>query len=151
MYSVSNSTTGKYFSVASISMDTLEFYPQTQGLEQIINPCDYSWGRKEPYDNHSPPQRSNALRVRNMSRFNGGKLPGNSKHFFKKSKDKAVPGKRSFKLWVSVEKFLFVYMWLYHLILCFVTVFLAKVSYELCSIFALNWYRFSRHWQLDVT
>ena len=28
---------------------------------------------------------------------NGGKLPGNSKNFFKKSKDKAVPGKRSFK------------------------------------------------------
>ena len=77
------------------------------------------------------PQRSNAPRVRNMSRFNGGKLPGNSKHFFKKSKDKAVPGKRSFKLWVSVEKFLFVYLSLYRLILCFVTVFLAKLSYEL--------------------
>ena len=43
------------------------------------------------------PQRSNAARVRNMSRRNGGKLPGNSKHFCKKSKDKAVPGKRSFK------------------------------------------------------
>ena len=44
-----------------------------------------------------PPQRSNVARVHNMSRFNGCKLPGNSKHFFKKSKDKAVPGKRSFK------------------------------------------------------
>ena len=43
------------------------------------------------------PQRSNAARVRNMNRFNGGKLPGNSKHFLKTSKDKAVPGKRSFK------------------------------------------------------
>ena len=43
------------------------------------------------------PQRSNAARVRNVKRFNGGKLPGNSKHFFKTSKDKAVPGKRSFK------------------------------------------------------
>ena len=43
------------------------------------------------------PQRSNAARVCNMSRFNGGKLPGNSKHFFKKSKDKAVLGKKSFK------------------------------------------------------
>ena len=29
--------------------------------------------------------------------FNGGKLPGNLKHCFKKSKDKAVFGKRSFK------------------------------------------------------
>ena len=37
------------------------------------------------------PQRSDAARVRNMSRFNGGKLPGNSKHFFEKSEDKAVP------------------------------------------------------------
>ena len=36
-------------------------------------------------------QRSDAARVSNMSRFNGGKLPGNSKHFFKKSNDKAVP------------------------------------------------------------
>ena len=44
------------------------------------------------------PQRSNAPRVRNMSRFNGGKLPGNLKYFFKKSKDKAVPGKGRFKL-----------------------------------------------------
>ena len=43
------------------------------------------------------PQRSNAAHVRNLSRFNAGKLPGNSKYFFKKSKDKAVPGKRSFK------------------------------------------------------
>ena len=43
------------------------------------------------------PQRSNAARVRNMSRFNGGKFPGNSKHFFKRSKDKVVAGKRSFK------------------------------------------------------
>ena len=55
-------------------------------------------------------QRSNAARVRNMSRFNGGKLPGNSKHFFQKSKDKAVPEKRSFKRLVSLEKFLFVYL-----------------------------------------
>ena len=29
--------------------------------------------------------------------INGGKLPGNSKHFFKTSKDNAVPEKRSFK------------------------------------------------------
>ena len=43
------------------------------------------------------PQRSNAARVRNMSRYDVGRLPGNSKHFFKKSKDKALPGKRSFK------------------------------------------------------
>ena len=42
-------------------------------------------------------QRSNAVRVRNMNRFDGGKSPGNSKHFLKTSKDKAVPGKRSFK------------------------------------------------------
>ena len=35
------------------------------------------------------PQWSNAAHVRNMSRFKGGKLPGNSKHFFKKSKDKS--------------------------------------------------------------
>ena len=34
------------------------------------------------------PQRSNAARVRNISRFNGGKLLGNLKHFLKKSKDK---------------------------------------------------------------
>ena len=97
------------------------------------------------------PQRSNAARVRNMNRFNGGKLPGNSKHFFKTSKDIAVPGKRSFKRWVSVETFLFVYLWLYRLVLCFVTVFPAKRSYELRSLNALNWYRFSRHWQPDVT
>ena len=43
------------------------------------------------------PQRSNAARVRKLNRFNGGKLPGNSKHLFKSSKDKAVPRKRSFK------------------------------------------------------
>ena len=43
------------------------------------------------------PQRSNAARVRNMSRLNGAKLPGSSKHLCKKSKDKAVSGKRSFK------------------------------------------------------
>ena len=55
-------------------------------------------------------QRSNAACVRNMNRFNGGKLPGNSKHFFKTSKDKAVPGKRSFKRRVSEEEFLFVYL-----------------------------------------
>ena len=59
---------------------------------------------------YTAPQRSNAARVRNMKRFNGGKFPGNSKHFFKTSNDKAVPGKRSFKRWVSVEKFLFVYL-----------------------------------------
>ena len=47
--------------------------------------------------NMMPPQRSNAARVRNMNRFNGGKLPGNSKQFFKTSKDNAVPRKRSFK------------------------------------------------------
>ena len=79
------------------------------------------------------PERSNAVRVRNMNRFNGGKLPGNSKHFFKTSKDKEVPGKRSFKRWVSVEKFPFVYLLLYRLVLCFVTVFPAKLSYELRS------------------
>ena len=97
------------------------------------------------------PQRSNAARVRNMNRFNGGKLPGNSKHFFKTSKDKAVPGKASFKRWVSVEKFLFFYLWLYRLVLCSVTVFPARLFYELRSVNALNWYRFSRHWQPDVT
>ena len=43
------------------------------------------------------PQRSNAARVRKLSRFNGGKLRGNSKHLFKTSKDKAIPGKRRFK------------------------------------------------------
>ena len=84
------------------------------------------------------PQRSNAARVRILNRFNGGKLPGNSKHLFKTSKDKAVPGKRSFKRWVSVEKFLFVYLWLYRLVLCFVTVFPAKLSYELRSVNDLN-------------
>ena len=47
-------------------------------------------------DNISP-QQSNAASVRNVNRVNGGKLPGNSKHFFKTSKDKAVPGKSSFK------------------------------------------------------
>ena len=84
------------------------------------------------------PQRSNAARVRKLNRFNGGKLPGNSKHLFKTSKDKAVPGKRGFKRWVSVEKFLFVYLWLNRLVLCFVTVFPAKLSYELRSVNALN-------------
>ena len=60
-----------------------------------------AWAQEQtisPLKVASTPQRSNAARVRNMSRFNGGKLPGNSKHYFKKSKDKAVPGKRSFKL-----------------------------------------------------
>ena len=88
------------------------------------------------------PQRSNAARVRNMNTFNGGKLPGNPKHFLKTSKDKAVPGKRSFKRWISLEKFLFVYLWLYRLVLSFVTVFLAKLCYELCPVNVLNWYRF---------
>ena len=89
-----------------------------------------------------PPQRSNAALVCNMSTFNGGKLPGKSKYFLKKSKDKAVPGKRRFKRWISVEKFLFVYLWPYRLVLCFVTVFPAKLSYKLRSVNALNWYRF---------
>ena len=88
------------------------------------------------------PQRSNAARLRNMNRFNGGKSPGNSKHFLKTSKDKAVPGNRNFKRWVSVEEFLFVYLWLYRLVLCFVTAFAAKLSYELRSVNDLNWYRF---------
>ena len=84
------------------------------------------------------PQRSNAALVRNMSRFNGGKFAGKSKHFFKKAKDKAVPENRSFKRRVSVEKFLFVY--LYRLVLYFVTatVFLTKLSYEIRSVNTLN-------------
>ena len=53
--------------------------------------------KQQDLEESRPPQWSNAARVRNMSRFNGGRLPGNSTHFFKKSKDKAVPGKRSFK------------------------------------------------------
>ena len=52
-------------------------------------------------------QRSNAARVRNMSRLNGGKSRENSKHFFEKSNDKGVSGKRSFKRPIAVEKFLF--------------------------------------------
>ena len=36
----------------------------------------------------NPPQRSNAARVRNMNRFNGGKLPGNSNTFSKGQKIK---------------------------------------------------------------
>ena len=43
------------------------------------------------------PQWSNAVRVRNMSRFNGSKLPGNSKYIFKRSKDKAVLEREAFK------------------------------------------------------
>ena len=69
--------------------------------------CSQSW--TTIFDTRIP-QRSNAVRVCNMNIFNGGKLPGNSKHFFKTSKDKAVPGKRSFKRWMSVEKFPFVYL-----------------------------------------
>ena len=84
------------------------------------------------------PQRSNAARVRNMSRFNGGK-------------NEAVPGKRSFKCWVSVETILFVYLGLYCLVLCFITVFLAKLSYKFRYVNVLKWHRFSRHWQPDVT
>ena len=34
------------------------------------------------------PQQSNAACVHNMSRFNGGKLPGNSEHFSKSEKIK---------------------------------------------------------------
>ena len=73
-----------------MSLRTIISYdaPFDQGLR--VNAVVISVGSK-------PPQRSNAARVRNMNRFNGGKLPGNSKHFFKTSKDKAVPGKRSFK------------------------------------------------------
>ena len=42
-------------------------------------------------------QHSNAARVRNIARFAAAKLPGNSKKkCLKKSKDKAVIGKRSF-------------------------------------------------------
>ena len=50
-------------------------------------------------------------------------------------------------LWKS---YYFVYLWLYRLVLCFVAVFLAKLSYELRSVNGLSWYRFSRHWQQDV-
>ena len=46
----------------------------------------------------SPLHSGQTPRLRNMSRFNGGKLQGNSKHFFEKLKDKGVPGKKSFKL-----------------------------------------------------
>ena len=78
------------------------------GLIQILKAqtagCDvgFSFDRgdvsvSEPQQLFKSPLRSNAARMRNMSRLNGGKLPGNSKHFLKKSKDKAVPGKRSFK------------------------------------------------------
>ena len=35
---------------------------------------------------HRIQQRSNAARVRNMSRFDGGELPENSKHFLKSQK-----------------------------------------------------------------
>ena len=42
--------------------------------------------------------------------------------FFKKQKYKAVSWKRSFKCRVSVERFWFVYLWLYRLVLCFVTI-----------------------------
>lgn len=55
----------------------------------------------------------------------------------KKSKDKAVTKKRSFKLWKS-GKF-FVYIWLYYLTLCFVTVIFAMLSYDVCSVKALFW------------
>ena len=43
------------------------------------------------------PQHSNAMCMHNMTRFAAGKLLGNSRNCFKKSKDKAVPGKRNFK------------------------------------------------------
>ena len=46
---------------------------------------------------------------------------------FKKSKDKAVPGKTSFE-----------YLWKSSCLRCFVTVFLAKLSYDLRSVNALN-------------
>ena len=75
------------------------------------------------------PQRSNTARVCNMSRFDGDKLPGNSEHCFKKSKDKAVPRKRRFRRSVSMEKCL---------VLSFVTVFRAQLFYELRSANALN-------------
>ena len=44
------------------------------------------------------PQRSNAARVRNMTRFAAGKLPGNSKTVSKgqKVKDKAVSAKEAY-------------------------------------------------------
>ena len=79
-----------------------------------------------------------SARVRNMSSFNGGKLRGNSKHFFKKSKDKAVPGKRSFKLLVSGKVPVYLPLTLSPPVLCFDTVFLAKLSYELLFVNALN-------------
>ena len=62
-------------------------------LMQFIATLRMAFLKEEPRH----PQQSNAECVHNMSRFNVGKLPGNSKHFMKKSKDKAVPGKRSFK------------------------------------------------------
>ena len=75
------------------------------------------------------PQRSNAARVRNMSRFNDGKLPGNLKHCFKESKDKANPEKRRFKLEYLLKVCVSVCLPLsLSPVLCFVTVFLAKFS-----------------------
>ena len=52
------------------------------------------------------PQRSNAARVRNMTRFAAAKLPESSKtvQHGKNSKGKAVTGKRSLKRRVSVKK-----------------------------------------------
>ena len=50
-----------------------------------------------------------SARAQNMTRFAAGKLPGQSKNCLRKSKDKAVTEKRSFKRWVSVEKFIALY------------------------------------------
>ena len=60
--------------------------------------------------------------------------------FRKVKKSKGVTGKSSFKWWVSVVKFLFVYHWLYHLVLCIVTAILTMISYEVRSINALKCY-----------
>lgn len=92
-------------------------------------PTNYQYYEDKYY---APPQRSNSRACRRKSdiccRQNGGKLK--RKITFNKSKAKAVTGKRSFtEHWESVEKFPFVYLWLYRLVFCSVTVFLAILSY----------------------
>lgn len=81
---------------------------------------------------------SNTTHMCNLLLGNTRKL----KNWFKKSNDKALAWKRSFNCLESAEKVLFVYLWLYRLVLCFVTltVFLAMPSYEVRSVNASNWY-----------
>ena len=93
------------------------------------------------------PQRSNAARVRNMARLNDGKLPENSKHSFKKSKDKPLPETEALNveyLWkrsyLTPSDFIASYMYFV------LSVYISYNAFFRTSLRKALW-----DWQLDVT